>query len=179
MSWAQFDSRYVEHLKLLRLGDFYEVGMALDFAAICWCNEWATDGVLPGPQLTRLVRYPGMRIQRVRVTPALVAQKLVEVGRWEVDGDAYRLHDFLDYSSSRAQRGVARERASRRVIPHDVRTAVVARDGAVCGICGREVLDDMHFDHIVPIVRGGESTVENLRVTHARCNLEKGARWPG
>lgn len=56
------------------------------------------------------------------------------------------------------------------------RRAVIKRDGLVCGICGGDVApDDIHIDHVHPLSRGGGSGVTNLRVTHSRCNLAKGA----
>lgn len=74
------------------------------------------------------------------------------------------------------QRGL---RPERERIPETLRIAVIERDGTVCGICnGRVPRDDVHIDHITPVVRGGPTTLKNLRVTHSRCNLRKGARAP-
>lgn len=61
-------------------------------------------------------------------------------------------------------------------IPTHVRAAVLRRDGFVCQICrGRVERGDVHLDHITPWSKGGLDTVPNLRVTHSRCNLRKGA----
>lgn len=57
-----------------------------------------------------------------------------------------------------------------------MRAAVLERDGFVCGICGDEIEDDLHIDHIRPVSRGGETVLDNLQPAHARCNLSKGAR---
>ena len=65
----------------------------------------------------------------------------------------------------------------RPAIPPHMRAAVIARDGYVCQLCGGDVEpSDVHLDHVVPFSRGGPTTVKNLQVTHARCNLSKGAR---
>jgi 5-methylcytosine-specific restriction endonuclease McrA len=47
----------------------------------------------------------------------------------------------------------------------------------VCGIC-RQPFDEfgIHFDHIIPLSKGGTHTRENIQPTHARCNLLKGAK---
>ena len=51
------------------------------------------------------------------------------------------------------------------------------RDGGMCGICGLVVdLSDRHFDHIVPLARGGAHATWNIQVAHALCNRRKGAR---
>ncbi len=35
---------------------------------------------------------------------------------------------------------------------------------------------NLHFDHIVPVAKGGATTIENLQILCAPCNLSKGAR---
>lgn len=35
---------------------------------------------------------------------------------------------------------------------------------------------NIHFDHIIPLVKGGAHSVENLCATCATCNLRKGAK---
>ena len=61
-----------------------------------------------------------------------------------------------------------------RHIPRDVMLKVVRRDGHMCQLCGRNVSDnELHLDHIIPVSRGGISTVENLRLLCAECNREK------
>lgn len=37
----------------------------------------------------------------------------------------------------------------------------------------------LHIDHIIPIVRGGSDTLDNVRPAHAFCNLSKGAKILG
>lgn len=65
-------------------------------------------------------------------------------------------------------------RAKRVAIPRVIRDAVLIRDRGICGICRFPVHPrDIHIDHVVPVWRGGGTTVENLRVTHARCNLTR------
>lgn len=62
-------------------------------------------------------------------------------------------------------------------IPDWMRRAVIERDGLVCKLCQLAVdAGDVHLDHIVPFSLGGPTTVDNLRVTHAVCNLRRGNR---
>jgi len=63
-------------------------------------------------------------------------------------------------------------------------TALAARDGAFCGLCGCDV--DMEstrpdvmcpsVDHILPRSRGGKDNPENLQLAHLLCNIRKGNR---
>ncbi len=63
----------------------------------------------------------------------------------------------------------------RRSIPTAIKMAVWQRDGGKCIVCG--AMDKLHFDHIVPISKGGTSnTAENIQLLCARHNLTKGAR---
>ena len=58
--------------------------------------------------------------------------------------------------------------------------AVLKRDGRQCFICKGEILlfDKIHFDHWIPLSKGGPHTMENLHPTHDRCNMKKGAKTP-
>ncbi|HMC70985.1 MAG TPA: HNH endonuclease signature motif containing protein [Mycobacteriales bacterium] len=57
---------------------------------------------------------------------------------------------------------------------------VLAKHGMICHLCGDGIasLDDLHFDHVIPLARGGTHTYDNLRPAHATCNLRKGAAMP-
>lgn len=61
-----------------------------------------------------------------------------------------------------------------RYIPLHVRQAVARRDGNRCVGCGTK--SNLHFDHVHPFSRGGQSTVDNLRLLCERSNLAKGAK---
>ena len=57
------------------------------------------------------------------------------------------------------------------------RRVLAERDGTMCRWCGRE-LDPMdrqgvHVDHIVPRSKGGTSTLDNMQLLHAKCNMAK------
>ena len=56
--------------------------------------------------------------------------------------------------------------------------AILAEHGMFCHICWMVIADlsDLHFDHVVPLSRGGTHTPDNIRPAHAVCNLRKGAR---
>lgn len=46
-----------------------------------------------------------------------------------------------------------------------------------CAICKKPFdLFGVHFDHKVPLSRGGTHTTANIQATHARCNLTKWAK---
>ena len=55
--------------------------------------------------------------------------------------------------------------------------AIVTAAHGMCGICHEPIGNERtHFDHIVPLARGGAHVQHNLQLAHARCNIRKGAR---
>lgn len=58
-----------------------------------------------------------------------------------------------------------------------LKVQVLMRDGNRCRICGVECsggLHNIHFDHIFPWSKGGETTLDNLQVLCSACNEAKG-----
>ncbi len=62
-----------------------------------------------------------------------------------------------------------------RAIPPHVRRTVWKRDQGCCVLCGSR--DRLHFDHIIPVSKGGSSTTsDNIQLLCERHNLGKSAR---
>lgn len=54
---------------------------------------------------------------------------------------------------------------------------IYIRDHDICYLCGGKVKkSERHLDHVIPLSRGGAHSEDNIRVTHARCNLKKGTK---
>ncbi len=68
----------------------------------------------------------------------------------------------------------AGEGAGRQPIPDDVKLLVWSRDGGACVRC--HATTDLHFDHIIPLSRGGGDHAENIQLLCRSCNLKKGSR---
>jgi len=55
--------------------------------------------------------------------------------------------------------------------------AILDRQGGKCNWChGRILGKDFEIDHHIPVINGGETTVENGRAMHTSCNRQKGDR---
>lgn len=67
-------------------------------------------------------------------------------------------------------------RVERGKVTNRMRFAIYKRDGNRCRRCGRRT-NDLEIDHILPISKGGKSTMDNLQTLCRRCNLEKGNRF--
>ena len=68
----------------------------------------------------------------------------------------------------------------RRAMVPFTRVNVYARDNWTCGYCGdqKSDLDDLTFDHVVPVAQGGQRGWENIVTACIPCNRKKGARTP-
>jgi 5-methylcytosine-specific restriction endonuclease McrA len=87
-----------------------------------------------------------------------------------------------------AKRESQRRRRAKKSVPYK-ESAVLLIYGTDCWICGGEIdlkaprncrgdnwEKGLHIDHVIPIAKGGEDTVFNVRPAHALCNVSKGAK---
>jgi len=56
-------------------------------------------------------------------------------------------------------------------IPQDIQDSVWNRDGGKCVLCGSQ--ENLEFDHIIPISKGGATTYRNLQLLCQNCNRSK------
>lgn len=64
---------------------------------------------------------------------------------------------------------------------------ILRNTSVVCAICGMPLDNTLKFphplstsiDHIIPVSKGGRSTLDNLQATHLVCNQEKGKKILG
>lgn len=102
MAWVKLDDAMPHHPKIVAAGP---QAFALDVAAICYSNRFATDGFIAESALKTIL--PG-----TRNAPKLAA-KLVDVGRWKRVEGGWIVHDIGDYQPSAAdQKELSRKRAA-------------------------------------------------------------------
>ena len=66
------------------------------------------------------------------------------------------------------------EQTVREPIPDGMRSQIWRRDGGQCVKCGSK--ENLQLDHIIPVRKGGATTVNNLQLLCRSCNLAKGAK---
>jgi hypothetical protein len=81
----------------------------------------------------------------------------------------------LDHRIERLRKIKAREEelddARRERIPPEVRAFVWERDEGRCVRCGAD--EDLQFDHVIPVARGGGNSESNLQILCGPCNRQK------
>ncbi|MEE8194173.1 MAG: HNH endonuclease signature motif containing protein [Dehalococcoidales bacterium] len=64
-----------------------------------------------------------------------------------------------------------------RHIPTKMKMRIVRRDNYTCQVCGKHLKDDeIEFDHMIPVSKGGSSEEQNIRLVCYNCNRRKGNR---
>jgi hypothetical protein len=131
MPWVRFDDGFPEHPKVLAAGP---LGMALQVAAVCYCNRALTDGFVHRSKAPILLDLDGLADWRD------VVAALEKAGMWRPVTEpqpGWLIHDYLDFQGSRskvlADRTEARERMRRNrsqdVQANNGRTPPEVRDG--------------------------------------------------
>jgi len=76
-----------------------------------------------------------------------------------------------------AQSGATETKESRREgrnVPFTMRFRISRRDNYTCQKCGKHLRDEeMEFDHVIPVSKGGSSEEHNIRLTCFECNRSK------
>lgn len=74
-------------------------------------------------------------------------------------------------------RAIRRARIRGAMVERVDRAAIYARDGGQCWACGCGVtLQEVAFDHLLPLARGGEEAMFNVAVSCRPCNAAKHAK---
>jgi DnaD/phage-associated family protein len=95
MAWVRIDEDFAQHPKVIAAGP---LGMAMDVAAMCYCNKYLTDGFVPAAVVPTLLNLRGLAVPCEDIIAALLRS-----GLWhEVEG-GYQIHDYLDYQPSKAE----------------------------------------------------------------------------
>lgn len=79
--------------------------------------------------------------------------------------DDYYIHKDIWDSLTKVERGI---------VTNKLRFEIYKRDEYKCCRCGAK--DNLEIDHIVPISKGGKSTINNLQTLCHNCNIKKGVK---
>ena len=131
MSWFKLSDCFAEDPKLLDAGDEATLVFVLGLA---YCSRNLTDGAVPRSALRRMIDGDGVA----------AAQRLVEVGLWEEDGDTFIVTNYLLHQtpSEVVKAKSAKRSAASTTANHDrwhVARGRVATDCHLCSLVGPDV----------------------------------------
>ena len=130
-------------------------------------------------------RQPTFRDMKPPVSKFSTHQYVSKFGAWRK-----ALEKFVDYTNSTnpAEEDVDEieekvveisetiyKHKTKRLPSERLKVQVLMRDGNKCRLCGITLTgDNIHFDHVNPWSKGGETVLENLQILCAKHNLAKG-----
>jgi hypothetical protein len=109
MGWVKIDDGFTRHPKVMKAGP---LGIAMQVAALCYCNQYLTDGFIPRSVVAGLLNLEGIGMRMwdgelfgggEDATWVLIVEDLIESGLWEEVEGGFQIHDYLDYQPSKAE----------------------------------------------------------------------------
>lgn len=110
MTWVRLDEEFARHPKVLEAGP---LGMAMHVAALCYCNQYLTDGYIPHAVPSGLLNLNGIDVALggnefvqagCEASWDMVVDNLVRAGLWvPVDTGGWVIHDYHEFQPSKAE----------------------------------------------------------------------------
>lgn len=93
--------------------------------------------------------------------------------------DIKNLNDFIQFINNKIDY-INSSKGQRSLMTSILRTYIKERDKFMCRSCGNGIINEpnllLEIDHIIPISRGGLTTLGNLQTLCWRCNRSKGSK---
>ncbi|MDE2568148.1 MAG: HNH endonuclease [Sphingomonadales bacterium] len=154
--------------------------VAIDLAAILLREEydlsWEHPHFFPIDDTNKIGQFAFFRSKFFEVEPRVNHVSIKEEAALRIKRAVYaeeaEIMTLKAYVAN-IEAAIAYQRVGRRraPIPDDIKMLVWARDGGACTRCGST--DQLHFDHIIPVAKGGGDLAENLQLLCQPCNLRK------
>ena len=94
--------------------------------------------------------------------------------KFQEQGKHYRQENVVKILDKNAKRRALKKGATVEKVD---RGEIYIRDNGICGICKTRVpLHEVTLDHIIPLVKGGEHSKQNIQLAHRSCNSAKGSK---
>lgn len=118
MTWVRIDDAMPQHPKIAAVGP---LGLAMQVAALCYCNRHLTDGFVPWGAARTLLSWEvlgeGGAIWTLSMTSGMagkdvttdaVIDALLDAGVWTDADGGYRIHGYAEYQPTKEQVMAAR-----------------------------------------------------------------------
>lgn len=110
----------------------------------------------------------------IKITQRSIQRNIKKMGIARTKSEAFNLSIKTGRKDYTHLRKTVRSKDLRKGISLKNRYAVLKRDDFKCVLCGNSAKEDiLMIDHVIPIVRGGNNDINNLRTLCRQCNLGK------
>lgn len=116
----------------------------------------------------------GLYVTERPVRDAEIEEVLLAIKASHYRSDSRLKRLAAEVATFEALDAVRRDATNRRALRDDVKLFVWARDGGRCVRCHADT--ELHFDHIIPLSKGGSDEAENIQLLCRSCNLSKSDR---
>lgn len=127
---------------------------------------------------------PVFRDMKLPLSKYSTHQYVAKFGTWRkaleafiefINSDTHEEEEIINIDETVPQTEIVFKHKTKRFPSERLKVQVLMRDGNKCRLCGITVTgDNIHFDHIQPWSKGGETVLENLQVLCETHNLAKG-----
>ena len=100
-------------------------------------------------------------------------------GRRQVSMHLVPMKDRSKFSSADVHRVASTSAFFERELRREIKGQLIERDGMVYAISGNPFLNkqEITLDHIIPLSRGGKTTISNCQLAHLKCNQTKSSKF--
>jgi len=128
---------------------------------------------LPETRATPLIYFRDRLFmsERPTIRPSERAEVSLRVKKAVYDEEAELFSLRATVANMEAAIEFERSGLKRDPIPEDVKLLFWSRDGGGCVRCGSK--QELHFDHIIPLAKGGGNSEANIQILCRTCNLKK------
>jgi Holliday junction resolvasome RuvABC ATP-dependent DNA helicase subunit len=110
--------------------------------------------------------------ERINGRPGEVLQFLKKLHEYAIAySDGYITSSVAEKALDMFGTNVSSTNFERMPIPDDVKMFVWQRDQGRCVKCGSQ--ENLEYDHIIPVSKGGSNTVRNIQLLCEKCNRQK------
>lgn len=118
MAWVRIDDGFPQHPKVAGAGP---LGLAMQVAALCYCNRYLTDGFIPRAVVPTLLDFSGLGMRQWSGELVgggedagwrLVVEDLEASGLWVSVKGGWQIHDYLEYQEPREEILAKRQRVA-------------------------------------------------------------------
>lgn len=153
------------HCKQKRIAEHYRI----PFNTLI--KKWYLEDMLSGEAIAKKINK---EVVGISITSRSIHDKLNEIGISRNKSSARVVgirNGRVNYDSLRKP---IKSIEYRKGISLGVRYGILKRDKFRCTICGSDASENrLIVDHIMPVVRGGTNTIDNLRTLCTACNHGK------